>query len=170
MENQLAFWSVEHHARHFPLPDSGTDSPTPAATSPSPSSKWPTTSIPSGSSGKTCRASSRPRTTPLAAFWQDFAERMTHSFQTESGQVQAWYLARNARCPGAFSMLNTSEWPNDADVSLCALSEVLETGELPQRFFLSAKACSGILRRAEKRGKKLPEALEQALQAVATQI
>jgi hypothetical protein len=43
----------------------------------------------------------------------------------------------------------------------------LETGDLPQRFFLSAKACAGILRRAEKRGKKLPEQLQAALLAVA---
>jgi hypothetical protein len=65
-------------------------------------------------------------------------------------------------------MLNTSEWPNDAAVSLCALSEVLETGPLPKRFFLSAKACAGILRRAEKRGKTLPEPLRLALESVAT--
>jgi hypothetical protein len=49
---------------------------------------------------------------------------------------------------------------------LCSLSEVLETGPLPERFFLSAKACSGILRRAEKRGKSLPSALDSALRAV----
>jgi hypothetical protein len=42
----------------------------------------------------------------------------------------------------------------------------LETGAVPQRFFLSATACQGILRRAEKRGKKLPEQLERALAAV----
>jgi hypothetical protein len=34
---------------------------------------------------------------------------------------------------------------------------------VPQKYFLSAKACQGILRRAEKRGKKLPEVLERAL-------
>jgi hypothetical protein len=42
----------------------------------------------------------------------------------------------------------------------------LETGDVPQRFFLSATACQGILRRAEKRGKVLPEALERSLKAV----
>jgi hypothetical protein len=60
--------------------------------------------------------------------------------------------------------LNTSEWPNAAAV--CLLSDTLETGVVPQRFFLSAKACAGILRRAEKRGKMLPVALEAALAAV----
>ena len=53
----------------------------------------------------------------------------------------------------------------NADVeSLSSLSAVLETGNLPQRFFLSPKACAGILRRAEKRGKALPPALKAALE------
>lgn len=64
-----------------------------------------------------------------------------------------------------YSMRNISEWPRDAAV--CSLSEVLEAGPLPPRYFLSAKACKGILRRAEKRGKDLPEALRAALAAVA---
>jgi hypothetical protein len=63
--------------------------------------------------------------------------------------------------------LNISEWHKDANV--CLLSDILETGDLPQRFFLSATACKGILRRAEKRGKQLPKALDQALMAVAGQ-
>jgi hypothetical protein len=61
--------------------------------------------------------------------------------------------------------LNTSEWPKDADV--CLLSDVLETGDLPLRFFLSAKACRGILRRAERRGKELPPLLQLALHSAA---
>src|SRR3546814_7852157 len=63
--------------------------------------------------------------------------------------------------PTAFSTLSTSEFPNGAVAS--SLSDILETGDLPQRYFLSAKACSGILRRAEKRGKTLPLALSRAL-------
>jgi hypothetical protein len=43
----------------------------------------------------------------------------------------------------------------------------LETRDVPQRFFLSAKACAGILRRAERRGKALPPMLKEALEAVA---
>jgi hypothetical protein len=65
-----------------------------------------------------------------------------------------------------FLMLNTSEWPKDADV--CSLSDTLETGNVPQRFFLSETACAGILRRAEKRGKVLPEQLQRALESVVT--
>ena len=43
----------------------------------------------------------------------------------------------------------------------------LGTGDLPRRYCLSAKACAGILRRAAKRGKALPEHLRAALEAVA---
>lgn len=59
--------------------------------------------------------------------------------------------------------LNTSEFPNAVVES--SLSQVLEVGTLPPRFFLSPKACAGILRRAERRGKQLPPMLEQALSA-----
>ena len=62
--------------------------------------------------------------------------------------------------------LNTSEWPSAAAV--CSLSDVLEDGDVPQRFFLSAAACRGILHRAEKRGKTLPSALHAALVSAMT--
>ena len=61
--------------------------------------------------------------------------------------------------------LSTSEFHSAAGV--CSLSDVLETGDVPQKYYLSQKACSGILRRAEKRGKALPTMLHQALQQVA---
>ena len=75
--------------------------------------------------------------------------------------------------PTASLMLSTSEHAASplpslsADV-VCSLSDILETGAVPQRFFLTAKACQGILRRAEKRGKDLPAALKSALLAVAS--
>ena len=49
----------------------------------------------------------------------------------------------------------------------CLLSDFLETGDLAPRYYLSPKACQGILRRAEKRGKQLPQMLKEALEAVA---
>lgn len=52
------------------------------------------------------------------------------------------------------------ECPNVAEES--GLSQILEEN-VPQKYFLSARACAGVLRRAEKRGKKLPEILETAL-------
>jgi hypothetical protein len=53
------------------------------------------------------------------------------------------------------------ECPNAAAAS--SLSAILETGDLPPRFYLSPKACEGILRRAERRGKALPPMLAEAL-------
>jgi DNA (cytosine-5)-methyltransferase 1 len=42
-------------------------------------------------------------------------------------------------------------------------------GSIPPQYFLSSTACAGILRRAETRGKALPEPLMRALMAVASQ-
>jgi len=68
--------------------------------------------------------------------------------------------------PTGFSTLNTSEWPNDAAV--CSLSDILEEpGPHLERYILSARACRGILRRAEKRGKELPTMLMESLQRAA---
>lgn len=54
-----------------------------------------------------------------------------------------------------------------SDGAVCSLSDILETGDVPQRYYLTARACAGILRRAEKRGKELPAVLLRALQQVA---
>ena len=43
------------------------------------------------------------------------------------------------------------------------LSSILQE-HVPDRYSLSPKACQGILRRAEKRGKELPEVLKRALE------
>lgn len=67
--------------------------------------------------------------------------------------------------PGQLLTLSTSEWRNDAAV--CSLSDVLETGEVPRKYYLSQRAAKGILRRAEKRGRALPRQLQDALEAVA---
>ena len=61
---------------------------------------------------------------------------------------------------GEYTMHSFGECPKEENVS--RLSQILE--ENPhQKYSLSAKACQGILRRAEKRGKVLPPMLEQAL-------
>lgn len=50
--------------------------------------------------------------------------------------------------PTGFLTLSTSEFHSGAAV--CSLSDVLETGDVPQRYFLSARACRGYLRRLAK--------------------
>lgn len=64
-------------------------------------------------------------------------------------------------------MRSTSESPNDEDASSCVLSSILAPqSEVPSRYYLSARACAGILRRAVRRNKTLPPRLKAALQAV----
>jgi len=60
-----------------------------------------------------------------------------------------------------FSMLNTGVYPNAERES--SLSQILEVNA-PRKYYLSQKACMGILRRAESRGKVLPEILRNALE------
>ena len=62
---------------------------------------------------------------------------------------------------GDFTMHSTGECPREENASL--LSQILEVCP-PLRYSLSAKACAGILRRAESRGKVLPETLRIALE------
>ncbi len=74
--------------------------------------------------------------------------------------------------PGAFLTLNMSEATDMNEPSLrggdvCSLSGILEASDLPRRYYLTPKACAGIIRRAEKRGKELPEQLMRALESVA---
>ena len=75
------------------------------------------------------------------------------------------WLSAGMGSPTGFWTLSSSESPSDAGE--CSLSDVLETqGEHLRKYWLSSKACEGILRRATRRGKKLPERLEAALVAV----
>lgn len=62
--------------------------------------------------------------------------------------------------PGECWTPNTGESPSVVRES--TLSQILEDNA-PEKYFLSARACEGILRRAEKRGKKLPLMLWEAL-------
>lgn len=77
-------------------------------------------------------------------------------------------LGSGISAPGEFWTLNTSEstvtptrFRNAAGAYL--LSDILMDGVIPQKYFLSARACEGVLRRAEARGKTLPPLLEAAL-------
>ena len=66
---------------------------------------------------------------------------------------------------GEFSMHSFGEHPISLyhnGVGESHLSQILEVNP-PRKYSLSAKACQGILNRANKRGKKLPQVLETAL-------
>ena len=62
---------------------------------------------------------------------------------------------------GDYMMHSFGESPNEGNES--HLSQILEDSALP-KYYLSVKACRGILNRAEKRGKELPKILKEALE------
>jgi hypothetical protein len=145
--DQLTFWSEELPAKPSALQDSVEEWKTSVVSSPLSLPDWLNGYARAGSSGKTCLESCRVE--------ED------GTLVPSSGRWRSSGMGSPTEC----WTLNTSEWPNAAVV--CSLSDTLETGVVPQRFFLSAKACAGILRRAEKRGKRLPQQLQDALTAVA---
>lgn len=72
----------------------------------------------------------------------------------------AWWLTITG-IPQGTSSLNVSEEPNvPVDTKL---SQLLEENPDP-KYNLTAKACAGILRRAERRGKNLPDVLKTVLE------
>ena len=109
------------------------------------------------SSKSSSRSGSSSKTSPVffplneGQTWEQLSERWSNSGMAS---------------PGGCWMLSTSEYPSGGAES-SSLADVLETSEVPQKYYLSAKACAGILTRAARRGKKLPEALETALRAQA---
>lgn len=133
--------------RDSPSPDSGEDSTT---TDPACSTSWhvsPPSCGPSGCSSKTCLVCCPPT---RARTWDECSKSW-------SASGTAW--------PGGWLTHKGSALPSDGDVS--CLSDVLETGPVPAKYYLSAKAAAGILRRAERRGRKLPPPLLAALRTVA---
>lgn len=111
-------------------------------------------SAPAGSYGRTSPVSSRwtagELSPPSSEGWQSAG--MVSPTECWTLSLCEW-TATHAPCP--------------SDGAVCSLSDILATGDVPPRYYLSAKACLGILRRAEKRGKALPPLLRRALEAVA---
>ena len=92
--------------------------------------------------------------------------------QTKEGiletSLERWQNA-GMGSPTGFLTLNLSEH-NDfqershKDEGVSSLSDVLEAGEVPRRYYLTEKQCRGIIRRAEKNERALPENLLTALE------
>jgi hypothetical protein len=145
---QLSIFSlVEHRVSHSQSLDYERAWLTLEATSLSPSLRSLQSMLPAGYFGKTCLACCHP-----------------DKDGTLVPSSEGWPNAGTGGHTG-YLMPNTSEFLNAAVA--CSLSDILETGDVPRRFYLSATACRGILRRAAKRGKTLPAPLQAALEAVA---
>ena len=81
--------------------------------------------------------------------------------QVENGQPQEWLEGEKLTPLGESLTLNIGEYPNVERES--TLSEILEDN-VPEKYYLSPKACLGILRRAKNKGRKLPDNLRIALE------
>lgn len=81
--------------------------------------------------------------------------------QVVNGQPQEWLEGGRLTPLGESLMLNIGEYPNVENES--TLSEILEDN-VPEKYYLSPKACLGILRRAKNKGRKLPDNLRIALE------
>ena len=110
-----------------------------------------------GTSSKFCERLPRPQAeAELMCLNLHGGERQTSLFG-ETPDV-SWETV--TRLPGACWTPNTGACPKDAKES--SLSAILQA-DAPEKYSLSARACFGILKRAEKRGKKIPALLWEAL-------
>ena len=159
MQEQLTFWWEEPHASPSALPDSGKDLKTHGETSCLPTLQSLHVFGLDGLSGKTspvsCRQTEDLILVPSSGGWCSWGMGSATGFSTLNGAEHTGIPVPSRSADAESSLL------------VASLSEVLETGTLPQKYCLSAKACSGILKRAERRGKKLPQMLRDALEQAA---
>ena len=81
-----------------------------------------------------------------------------------------WLTSGRLNKNGLCWTLSCSESPNDDEGYSSSLSStLLSLNEVPTRYYLSKRAASGVLRRAERRNKKMPLVLREALKKIADQ-
>ena len=118
-------------------------------------------------SGKTCPAPSpqiKEKTSGLSSKQLSQLKRLGSRclrLKISDGQNQTYYWETDGAWLTEFLTLNTGASPNEEQES--TLSQIL-MAEVPEKYYLSPKACLGILRRASARGKELPEVLRKALE------
>ena len=143
------FFAEEPHASPSALQDCDKDWQIRVATSCLPLVPLLQSTAPSGWFGRTSPVSSPvTKDETLRAFWASSLAKKSKSPLVVGRTLESLRESPKPTVPhtGCWT-LSTSEWPSDAAV--CSLSDDLETGDVPQRFLLSATACRGILRRAE---------------------
>ena len=83
--------------------------------------------------------------------------------RTGAGNLLGAYWETDTALPGESTTPSTGACPNAVRES--TLSQILDLNA-PEKYSLSPTACAGIIRRAEKRGKELPDMLKEALMEV----
>lgn len=77
----------------------------------------------------------------------------------------SWPTSGRWESSGEWWTRSTSGWPSDGSACSSSLASILEES-VPTRYFLSARAARGILNRAQRRGRTMPEPLHAALSAL----
>ena len=124
-------------------------------------------------------------TSEVASRWPmyDFLRRCVRGgsygkmYQARSPQTEAWTSSGSSRqlmpsgimSRGECWTLSTCEWtafqePSHSVGGVCSLSDILETGDIPLRYYLSRQVCLGIIRRSDARGEELPRLLRRTLE------
>ena len=102
---------------------------------------------------KTSGQSSKP--------WAELCRTDWQFLDLRNGTTQGGWSVQDGALPGVSMTLNTGECPSVERGS--TLSQILEANAHP-KYCLSARACQGILNRAKKQGKPLPQMLKEALE------
>ena len=110
---------------------------------------------PSAATREKTSGQSSKRSAPSATIHVMFLD-----LRTGFGNLLGAYWETTSVLPGGHTTRSTGECPNV--VAESTLSQILQA-DVPVKYSLSPKACNGILRRAEKRGKELPDMLREAL-------
>jgi hypothetical protein len=154
------FSSAEPLARATALPANGSDSTIPADSLCSPFLDWLIESNPNTSYGKMFQESSH-----LGIREDLTSPNSSLDWQTSGmGSPTGFLTLKALESVGCTHIAEGGQQCRNADAeSLSSLAEILEVGEIAQRFYLSPKAAAGILRRSQRRGKTLPPMLEKAL-------
>ena len=173
MEQSTFSWE-EHPAKTCPSQESEWDSEAAEAFSRSTLSGWLMSAVQSGLFGKTFPVFSQATAAKILPNCYRYSPDGKLTRPQTDGEVSESSNSRPdvSGWRGGCLTCSIAEWTafreryHNAE-TVCSLSDILETGDVPRKYFLSPKACSGILRRAEKRGKELPKVLENALRTQA---
>jgi hypothetical protein len=144
---QLTLFAEAHLVSLFPSQDCEKDSATTEAILLSRFAEWLSSCAPNTSSGKTS---------------QDVCRLMEDGTLVPS---QGRWLNSGMFLDGVCLTHNTLESPKD-DVESFLLDVLQDSQSISDKYCLSQKAAEGILRRAKRRGKTLPETLDTALRSL----
>ena len=169
---QLTFWREGRPAKVSASQGKGGGWTTSAGASCSILSGWLTRLARGGWSGRTSPASfHRTAGEPSPLYYLAFLDGKPDALPADgetAGSSRAGQTHSGSH--GELLTLSFAGWtdslaPSPSGGGVCGLSDILETGGVPPRYYLTARACLGILRRAKERGKALPPELAQALEA-----